>query len=300
MTITRKLLLLIACSNLLLCADRAFAQGALTAAQETLDIDLNNARPVQNVLTAEWGHGAARNTYLAPLLYEGNQWGVRFERWRTMRSGKWHNQQIIDADFLMGEAELGKMSEMWNGRAVYRYAMHRGIYGSTELRSDGVKGQGLRVYAGPYAGAELGFDYNLKIGAANNPGAARAVTNVGVSAMAVYDYRIKGRPCSVQLQAQAPLLGVAFMPEFGASYYETFLIGSDNNTHFASLHNEQDLDVRLSTDIPLAVIPGLRRMKTVLRLGGYYHIETMKINQIVNRYSTIGICVGWTWKYLPL
>ena len=285
MTITRKLLLLIVCSSLLALADKALAQ-------EVVDIDLTDARPVQNVLTAEWGHGAARNTYLAPMLYSGNQWGARYERWRTMRSKKWHNEQIIDADFLTGLAENGKNSEMWSGRAMYRYAMHRGF--------NDLSISDLSIYVGPYAGAEIGFDYNLKIGAANNPGAVRAVTNVGASAMAVYDYRIKGRPCSVQLQAQAPVLGVAFMPEFGASYYETFLIDSDNNAHFASLHNEQDLDVRLSTDIPLAVIPGLRRLKTVVRVGGYYHIETMKINKIVNRYSTVGICVGWTWKYLPL
>lgn len=285
MTITRNLLLLIVCSSLMALADKALAQ-------EVVDIGLTDARPVQNVLTAEWGHGAARNTYLAPMLYSGNQWGARYERWRTMRSKKWHNEQIIDADFLTGLAESGKNSEMWSGRAMYRYAMHRGF--------NDLSINDLSIYVGPYAGAEIGFDYNLKIGGGNNPGAVRAVTNVGASAMAVYDYHIKGRHCSVQLQAQAPLLGVAFMPEFGASYYETFLIDSDNTVHFASLHNEQDVDVRLSTDIPLAVIPGLRRLKTVVRLGGYYHIETMKINKIVNRYSTVGICVGWTWKYLPL
>ena len=203
MTITRKLLLLIVCSSLLALADKALAQ-------EVVDIDLTDARPVQNVLTAEWGHGTARNTYLAPMLYSGNQWGARYERWRTMRSKKWHNEQIIDADFLTGLAENGKNSEMWSGRAAYRYAMHREVSGPKFQVS------GFRVYVGPYAGAEIGFDYNLKIGAANNPGAVRAVTNVGASAMAVYDYRIKGRPCSVQLQAQAPVLGVAFMPEFGA------------------------------------------------------------------------------------
>ena len=97
----RNLLLLIVCSSLLALADKALAQ-------EVVDIDLAEARPVQNVLTAEWGHGAARNTYLAPLLYSGNQWGARYERWRTMRSKKWHNEQIIDADFLTGLAESGK------------------------------------------------------------------------------------------------------------------------------------------------------------------------------------------------
>lgn len=259
------------------------------------DLVLAQDRPVQSVLTAELGRSAARNTYLAPMLYEGTQIGVRFERWRTMRSMKWTNQQIIDVDFAEGDAENGKNSTTWTGMAMYRYAMHRDV--SAWLKAEDSR---LRILLGPYAGFETGFDYNLKIGGSNNPGAVRVVTNVGASLVGALDYKIKGRPCSVQLQAQMPLLGAGFMPEFGASYYETFLIHTDNNVHFTSLHNEQDLDVRLSTDIPLAVIPGLRKLKTVVRLGGYYHIETMKINDIADRYSTMGISIGWTWKYLPL
>lgn len=252
-------------------------------------------RPVQSVLTAEFGTSAVRNTYLAPLLYEGSQMGVHYERWRVMRSHTWTNQQIIDVDFANGDAENGKNSTTWSGRALYRYAMHRDL--SDLLPGDNTD---FSLLVGPYAGLETGFDYNLKMAGSNNPGTVRMVGNAGVSAVASYAYRVKGRPCRVSLQAQLPLAGMAFMPEFGASYYETFLHDTDNNVHFTSLHNEQDLDVRLSVDVPLAIVPGLKKLKTVIRLGGYYHIETMDINSIVNRYSTIGLSIGWTWKYLPL
>lgn len=259
------------------------------------DLALAQDRPAQSVLTAEWGKSAMRNTYLAPLLYEGDQIGVRYERWRTMRSYKWTNQQIIDADFADGDAEKGQHSSSWSARVMYRYAMHRDISRLLDGHCPG-----LTVLIGPYAGLETGFDYNLKLGGSNNPGTARFVGNMGVSLASTYDYTLWGRPCKVNLQAQMPLLGLAFMPEYGASYYETFLLESDNNGHITSLHNEQDLDVRLSTDIPLAVIPWFRKLKTVIRVGGYFHIETMDINSIVNRYSTFGISIGWTWKYLPL
>lgn len=259
------------------------------------DLAVAQDRPAQSVLTAEWGKSAMRNTYLAPLLYEGRQIGVRYERWRTMRSYKWTNQQIIDADFADGDAENGQHSTSWSIRAMYRYAMHRDI--SHLLCS---RCQGLTVLIGPYAGLETGFDYNLKLGSSNNPATARFVGNMGVSLASTYDYTLWGQPSKVNLQVQMPLIGYAFMPEYGASYYETFLIESGNNGHFTSLHNEQDLDVRLSTDIPIAVIPWFKRMKTIVRLGAYYHIETMDINSIVNRYSTFGISIGWTWKYLPL
>lgn len=250
-------------------------------------------RPVQAALTAELGGSAVRNTYLSPLLYEGNQIGLRFERWRTMHSYRWRNQQIVDVDFATGEAESGKNSTTWSGRAMYRYAMHRDL-------SAWIKVKGLNIYAGPYAGFETGFDYNLKIAGSNNPATARLVGNMGASIVAQHDYSIKGRNCSVQLQAQLPLIGMAFMQDYGALYYEALMLRTHNLVHFASLHNEQDLDVRLTTDIPVSVIPGLRKAKTVVRLGGYYHIETMDINSIINRYSTIGISIGWTWKYLPL
>lgn len=259
------------------------------------DLAVAQDRPAQSVLTAEWGKSAMRNTYLAPLLYEGRQIGVRYERWRTMRSYKWTNQQIIDADFADGDAENGQHSTSWSIRAMYRYAMHRDI--SHLLCSHC---QGLTVLIGPYAGLETGFDYNLKLGSSNNPATARFVGNMGVSLASTYDYTLWGQPSKVNLHVQMPLIGYAFMPEYGASYYETFLLESGNNGHFTSLHNEQDLDVRLSTDIPIAVIPWFKRMKTIVRLGAYYHIETMDINSIVNRYSTFGISIGWTWKYLPL
>lgn len=299
-----RILLLIVCSNILL-----LALPSIALAQESVNPGLNDdLRPVKVALTAEIGRSAARNTYLAPLLYNGTSLSVRYERWRTMRSGMWINQQIIDADFASGDSENGKLSSMYSGRGMYRYAMHREIKNERikELKNEtrNLKPEtphGLSLLLGGFAGLDGGFDYNLKTAGGNNPAAARIVGNLGASAVANYGYRIKDKDCSVSLQVQMPLFGVAFMPEYGASYYETFLLdNTDNNVHFTSLHNQQDLDVRLTTDIPLSVIPCFKKLKTVIRVGGYYHIETMDINHIVERYSTVGLCVGWTWRYLPL
>lgn len=251
------------------------------------------ARPVTSALTVEFGSSAARNTYMAPMLYEGNSLSVHYERWRGMKHPGWITMQFIDADLAKGDAEHGKHSSMWSVRATYRYSMLR------EFEKFEVKG--IKFFLGGYAGIDGGFDYNLKTAGGNNPSAVRSTENVGLSAVAKRNYNIRNKPCEVMLQLQMPLMGMALMPEFGASYYETFMLKTaDNNLHFTSLHNQQDADVRLTTDIPLAVIPGLRKSKTVIRVGGFYHIETMDVNHIVERYSTLGICVGWTWRYLPL
>lgn len=253
-------------------------------------------RPAQVSLSTEIGKGMTRDTYLAPLLYRGSLLGVRFDRQRTMRGGVWQNFQIIDAEFFSGDAEHGKNSTMWSGRFSYRYAMHCPILTKTWLSDKGVS-----ILIGPFAGLEAGFDYNLKIAGSNNPVNARCAMNLGASVAGVYNYTLFGRPCSVDFLAQIPMVGSALMPEYGQSYYEAFLLDDGKHTmNFTSLHNQQDLDVRLSTNIPLAVIPWFKKIKTVVKIGGYYHIETMDINNIVTRYSSVGLTIGWTWRYLPL
>lgn len=246
-------------------------------------------RPVQSALMLQLGQGKVRDTYLAPLLYTGSSIGVRYERWRMMRSNRWYNEQIADATWLMADSK-GEHSTTWSGRAEYRYAMHRGWTLDDKLS----------LFAGPYASGAVGFEYNLKLANANNPVSMRLAGNIGASALAKYKYNLFHKPCEAQLQLQFPLIGAAFMPEFGESYYEAFMVNDDRHAHFTSLHNQQDADIRLVTDIPLKTIPWLKKLDTVIRLGAAYHIETMKINDITQRFSTMEFVVGWTWKYKPV
>ena len=287
-------------SSLWLAIASAFGQDSTTVAElqqlveQARIVTIAHGRPATMSLGLDLGTSAVRNTYLVPLLYEGVNVGINFDRWRKMRHGKWNNQQIINVKFAFGDAESGRNSTMWSGRATYRYAMHRQL--ATYLEK-----AGMRLYLGPYAGAEIGYDYSLKTAGGNNPATMRLVGNVGASAVANFDYRLFGKRCTFDLQLQMPLMGAGFMPEYGASYYETFLLdNTKHNAHFTSLHNQQDLDVRAATNIPFSVLPCFGRSGSMLRLGVYYHIETMDINHIVERYSSIGLCIGWTWRYLPI
>ena len=306
----KKILLLIACFSFL-----------QIKAQDTL-ITVKQFRPTQMSLAFDWGWSAARHTYLAPLLYNGISYGLHFDRSREMKWNRWENYQLLDVDFASGAAEHGENSDMWTGRAMYRYAMHWGVVrgvssfkfqvsggskfqGSSSMVQDGSRGSKLfkntDILIGPYLGAETGFDYNLKLAAGNNPATVRAVINAGASMLVRHGFSLKGKVCQVDLLAQMPLLGIGLMPEFGSSYYEAFYLENNQQTlHFTSLHNQQDVDIRLGVNMPVSVIPCLKKCKTVIRLGGYYHIDTMDINDIVSRYSSVGFTVGWTWKYLPL
>jgi len=263
------LLILIASSNLL------FAQ---------------EERPVSSTLVAGWGQGKVRDTYLTNLLYTGTAFDIRYERTRIMRSGVWDNHQWLDVDLMYEAVDKSDASASHAGRLRYRYAMHRKM----------ISGSSYSASLGWVTGADLGFNYNLKMANSNNPATVRAAVNAGISGKARYAYCLRKQPCFVELQLQAPLLGAALVPEYGASYYETFYLDhTDRDAHFTSLHNQQDLDIRLTTDIPFSVIPYMTRFSSSLRVGMAYHIETMDINHIITRQSTLQFVLGWTWQYLP-
>lgn len=249
-------------------------------AQETEEA----VRPVTNVVQLQIGGVSARDTYLTPQLYSGMSWGVQYERWHAWKQPQWVSEQVVSARFGMPE-DRGGHSEEWVGRFGYRYAAH--------YRWEHMIWQPLTVIAGVFAGMEGGFDYNLKLAGGNNPATAKLAMNMGASAAAVWHYRLAGKRCSAMLHAQLPLVGYALQPEYGASYYETFYLQTAGNaSHFTSLHNRQDLDLRLTTDVAVSAIPWMKKNANSVRLGIGYHIETMDVNEVVTRYSVCEAIVG--------
>lgn len=242
-----------------------------------------NIRPITSTLELHLGSASVRNTYLAPLLYTGKDLGLHYERARRWKNLGIMSLQSLSGQFTTGD-DRGSHSENWSGRLRYRYA--------AMLNCDLFF---LTLMAGPYVGGDLGFDYNLKMAGGNNPATARIALNTGASLMGAFHYRIFDRRTKFTLQFQAPLLGYAFMPEYGASYYETFYLDkTQNQHHLTSLHNQQDLDLRLTAEAPLWPNRG-----GALRLGLGYHIETMDINHTVTRFSAIEAIVGWTLQSIP-
>ena len=256
-------------------------------------------RPVTNILSLRIGQGKMRDTYLAPLLYTGSSISLEGQRWRMHRNPVWTSWQQADIMFSTGE-DHGHNSEAWTGRLRYRYGILRRWSESLSNLSN-PSNSPWSFYLGPYAGVDLGFDYNLKMGSSNNPATARITTNLGAAGAVSYKFQTPwAQGMKVMLQAHAPLLGMGFCPEYGASYYETFYLNTSGNIlHFTSLHNQQDVDVQLAVDFPLAIIPWFRSFDSVLRLGGSYHIETMDINDITTRYSSFEFVIGWVYQYLP-
>lgn len=292
----KKLLLILSlCSSALLGSSVAVAQ-EIPSALDSNAFEL--PRPVTSVITLGLGQGRMRDTYLTNLMYEGPSVNITYERWRLMRKHQWNNEQILDLSYSKGE-DKSRMTTAMAGRLQYLYAMHKvwRLGKPSQLTDESP----FALFVGPYVGMNLGFNYNLKLASGNNPATLHLTNNLGVSAGAVWHYALRRQPCALQFQVQTPLLGMAVVPEYGASYYETFYVEENPNMiQFTSLSKQQDLNFRITTDIPLSTLPFLKKLDTTFRFGFAYHIETMDVNDIVTRYSTCEFVLGWTYQYLPV
>jgi hypothetical protein len=68
--------------------------------------------------------------------------------------------------------------------------------------------------------------------------------------MAKYSFALGNTPMSVRLQADVPLVGFAFAPDYGQSYYEIFYLGNDEGcVHVTAPHNNLSLSTHLSYDV---------------------------------------------------
>ena len=131
------------------------------------------------------------------------------------------------------------------------------------------------VKAGGGVDANLGFLYNTRN--SNNPAQAYIQLNLAPNIIATYLLRIKGHPILLRYEAQAPLVGLTFAPNYGQSYYELF---SKNN---------YDKNIVPTTFI---ATPSVRQILTVdytihhttLRLGYEADLQQARLNGL--KYHT--------------
>lgn len=248
-------------------------------------------RPATRAVQFQFGQGKARDSYLAPLLYTGLSLSMQYERWHAWQNHNLTSQSTATLQYSNG-SDKGDHGTNMTVRGEYRY----GVYWRKSMLSNR-----LTTLVGPYLGGEVGGMFNSKLSAANNPADLIASASLGASAAAAWHYTIRQQPAVVMLQVQMPIMGYAFQQEYGASYYETFYLdsGTKNKHHFTSFGNRQDLDVRLTTDLPVSVIPCFRNIQNKLRLGVAWHIETQDIHSIVKRFSTFEAVIGWVYQSVP-
>ncbi len=190
-----------------------------------------------------FGGGATQllDTYLSPLNYKGAHVAIMDERFTQAKaeSGHWFGQSLfsLHGDYTRVAEGRGLMV---GGTADYSYTYYYRPLSSEQWS----------LYVGPQAQLRLGGIYNLRN--SNNPAQLKLGMNIAASAMAKYGFTLWDTPMSLRLQADVPLLGMAFGPDYGQSYYEIFYLGQSKGcVHATSLHNNLSLRSRLSYDIEL-------------------------------------------------
>jgi len=180
------------------------------------------------------------DTYLSPETYRGTE--LRFfneTQWR--RDGKKWGAVMIN----QGNVSLAKNRA---DNAKFLTAMYDFAYG--KLRNFSLADGRLRFQAGGIIDANLGVIYSTRNG--NNPAQMKAWVSIGPLVAAEYDFTLWSKLFTIRYEAQAPLAGLLFSPNYGQSYYEIFSRGNyDHNIVPVTIFSQPSLRHSLTIDIPI-------------------------------------------------
>lgn len=221
------------------------------------------------------GFNNVLETYLSPLEYTGPEVRFMHERMRMTRlmGGNVSSQSIIQVCGSYTE-NISKTGETFAGLANFSYALHYQF----------PINENLKILAGPLLDLNVGVVYNRRN--SNNPAQAKAYGGLGASGMVIYKFHIKNYPLTLRYQANLPLLGVMFSPEYGESYYEMFSLGhSGKHVLFSSLHNNPSLRQMLTLDFPVK--------NTILRVGYVCDIQQSKANHLKSHSYSHDFMIGF-------
>ena len=221
-----------------------------------------------------------KDTFHSDLKYTG--FGVRIlnERMKMTRLMDYNvsRQQIINVDFSVTKNPARNVKD-WSGFIDYSLAYH---YHFRPL-------QNLKVLAGSGIHALGGFIYNTRNG--NNPASAKADIDLTLSAMAIYNFKIKNLPLTFRYQAELPFMGILFSPHYGQPYYFIFMQGDNKGiVNFSSFHNKFAMKNFITLDIPVA--------KCTIRLGYLNSMYRLNVQQIKSHIISNSFTIGFVKEFV--
>jgi hypothetical protein len=221
------------------------------------------------------GYNNVLDTYLTPLEYTGPEIRIMHERMRMTRlmKGNVSTQSIFQVQASYTE-NISQTAQMYYGLINWSYALHYQFRISDQFK----------ILAGPMIDLNGGVIYNERN--SNNPAQAKAYGSIAASGMAIYKFHIRQYPFVLRYQANLPLMGVMFSPEYGESYYEIFSLNNGGkNVLFTSLHNAPSLRQLITLDFPIR--------KTIMRVGYLCDIQQSKVNNLKTHSYSHDFMIGF-------
>lgn len=222
------------------------------------------------------------DTYLSPLEYKGPEVRILRENMRMTRlmGGNVSAQNLLQAHVSYTH-NPSKTGYMYAGLLNWSYTLHY------QFRLN----EQLKLLAGPTIDLNGGFVYNTRN--SNNPAQGKAYGSLGISGIAIYKFHIGNYPLVVRYQANLPLLGAMFSPEFGQSYYEMFSLGhKGKNVLFTSLHNSPSLRQMVTLDFPIR--------KVTIRVAYVCDLQQAKVNHLKYHTYSHDFMIGFVKNFYLL
>ena len=191
------------------------------------------------------------DTYLSSYNYTGTD--IRIQR-ETMRmtnlwGGRVSNQSLIDLNGDINKNHARNIDE-YAGGIRYSQGWFYNFFNGNTVNPVERSASRFNVAAGLAASGYLGVVYIDRSG--NNPAQAKADLMIDVSALATYDMVIAKHHYLWRYQVTFPLIGMAFSPNYGQSYYEAFVAKHyDHNVVFAYPGNMPSMRHKLTLDVPI-------------------------------------------------
>ena len=242
---------------------------ALSAvAQDMVAVD----RPSVSMFTLDMGYASIHDSYLTPITYDGMDLALGFEAMRpAKRQWLWQLQVGADYNHVENDARNNTLHKLMGD---ITFDMQRYWRRALAHRVD--------LSVGPMTQLRAGILYNPA--ASNNTVTVRAHWNVGVTGMASLDTRFWRLPVTLRYQAQLPVLGVFFAPEYDESYYEIYLGNHRNLGHLGWWGNRLDMTNYVGADLHLG--------KTTLRIGYRSRLEHWSVSGLKVHDVTHSLVLG--------
>ncbi len=144
----------------------------------------------------------------------------------------------------------------------------------------------LTLLAGGAIDGTLGGAYDTRNN--NNPAQARIALSIDPTARLTWQLHTGRRPLALHYDVTMPLIGMAFSPNYGQSYYEIFSRGNyDHNIVCTSPFSAPQFYQHLSVDF--------RLRRTTFRMGYLGEYRQMKANNLKYHQYTHSITLGWCY-----